>query len=146
MTAYAARVQPGIGHIQYREAQYGAVTRAYLVDVVKQFPADVIVRAYASVLRIVELLFVGPAADDDDDGQPPPRRAANGTGLALVVAAIAVAMTANTRTGLFLLFFVLYFCGFRGSSSTPAISSTSNSSPGGRPGSCCNRPSVTFVR
>ena len=110
VTTYAARVQPGVGHIAYCEAQYGAMTRAYLTDVVKQFPADVIVRAYASVLRIVELPFVGRGGDGDD-GQPPARRAAHGTGLALVVAAIALATAANTRAGVFLLFFVLYFCG-----------------------------------
>ena len=110
VTSYAGRVQPGVGHIEFCEARYGVATRAYVMDVVTRFPADVIVRAYASILRIVELPFIGRGSDDEN-GQRPPRRAADGTGLALVVAALALAMAANMRAGAFLLFFVLYFCG-----------------------------------
>jgi hypothetical protein len=109
VTSYAARVHPRIGHIEYCEAQYGGVTRAYLADVVKRFPADVIVRAYASILRIVELPFV-PAKDDDDE-KLHDRKAGHGIGLGLVVAAIALATAADTRTGLFLAFVLLYFAG-----------------------------------
>ncbi len=106
-----------------------------------------IVRAYASVLRIVELPFVGAVRPTmTTTGNRTPRRAANGTGLALVVAAIAVATAANMRIGLFLLFFVLYFCGL------PAIQFDARHFfhlefvTWWAAGSCCNRPSVTFVR
>lgn len=111
VTSYAGRVQPGVGHIEYCEAQYGGVTRAYLTDVVRRFPADVIVRAYASILRIVELPFVARYAKDDYDEKPYDRNAGHGIGLGLVVAAIALATAADTRVGLFLAFFLLYFAG-----------------------------------
>jgi len=111
VTSYAARVQPRVGHIAYCEAQYGAATRAYLMDVIKRFPADVIVRAYASVLRIVELPFAARSAGNDDDGKPHDRNAGNLIGLGLVVAAIALTTAVDTRAGIFLVFFLLYFAG-----------------------------------
>ena len=112
VTSYAARVHPGIGHIEYCEAGYGAATRAYLTDVVKRFPADVIVRAYASALRIVELPFVRPQQPGDDaDGQPLAHNDRYRIGLGLVIVAIGLATAVNTRAGLFLLFFLLYFGG-----------------------------------
>src|SRR5436190_5304747 len=110
VTSYAARVRPDVGHIEYCEAGYGAATRAYLTAVVERFPADVVVRGYASVLRIVELPF---AKRVDDDGQQTPssEEAGPGRGLALVGAAIVVATAANIRAGLFIVFFLLYFAG-----------------------------------
>jgi hypothetical protein len=110
VTSSAARVHPGIGHIEYCEAAYGRATRAYLWEVVRRFPADVIVRVYASVLRIVELPFA-ERSDGNDGGSPPVRDAGNGIGLVLVVAAVVMALAGNTRIGLFLLFFLLYFGG-----------------------------------
>ncbi len=111
VTSYAARVHPGIGHVEYCEQEYGRATRAYLSDVVRRFPADVIVRAYASVLRIVELPFAERPDGDDAGGDPKTRGGGSGIGLALVVAVLLVAAAANLRAGLFLLFFVLYFGG-----------------------------------
>ena len=109
VTSYAARVHPGIGHIEYCEAEYGVATRAYVMEVVSRFPADVIVRAYASALRIVELPFT------DRPNQPVDEQAAYnagyGLGLPIVVAAIVLATARSTRLGLFLLFFLLYFGG-----------------------------------
>jgi hypothetical protein len=109
VTSYAARVHPGIGHIDYCEAGYGAATRAYLMEAVERFPADVIVRACASALRIVELPFA--ERPDDDEAGAAERDPRSGSGLALVTVAIVLAMAGNTRIGLFLLFFVLYFGG-----------------------------------
>ena len=110
VTSYAARVHPGIGHIEYCEAGYGAATGAYLIDVIRRFPADAIVRACASVLRIVELPFA-ERPEGDEPGGDPAHEAGHGMGLALVVAAVLVAMAGNMRAGLFLLFFLLYFGG-----------------------------------
>ena len=110
-TSYAARVQPGIGHIEYCESGYGTATRTYLTEVVKRFPADIIVRAYASVLRIVELPFLPVEGRDDDNGRPLDWDAGHGMGLGLVIGAIVVATAVNVRAGLFLVFFLLYFGG-----------------------------------
>jgi len=115
MTSSAARARPGVGHIEYCEVEYGDATRAYLTDIVRRFPADVIVRGYASVLRIVELPFSPVPGIDDEAESPPEWRSGNGIGLALVTAAIMVVTAVDLRLGLFLLFFVLYF------GATPAI-------------------------
>jgi hypothetical protein len=108
VTSYAARVHPGVGHIEYCEAEYGRATRAYLIDVVSRFPADAIVRTYASALRIVELPFSERPDGDETDGKP---AAGSGIGLALVVVAILFATAGSKRLGLFLFFFLLYFGG-----------------------------------
>ena len=109
VTSYAARLHPGIGHIDYCEPEYGAATRAYLMEVVRRFPADVIVRAYASVLRIVELPFTD--RPNEDVSEQAAHNVGYGVGLPIVVAAIVLATIRNTRIGLFLLFFLLYFGG-----------------------------------
>jgi hypothetical protein len=115
-TSYAARRQPGIGHIEYCHPEYDRATGAYLMDLASRFPADMIVRAYASVRRIVELPFSWSRTGDPeplsgDDERPEPG-GQHGIGLALVVAAIGLASAASVRIGLFLLLFLLYFAGY----------------------------------
>jgi len=110
-TSYAARVHPGIGHIEYCEPEYGTATRSYLLDVVKRFPADIIARAYSSVLRVVELPFSPVPGWDDEGDQQPDWGAGHGIGLSLVIAAIVLTTTVDLRLGLFLVFFLLYFGG-----------------------------------
>ena len=116
VTSYTARARPGVGHIEYCQPAYDAATGRFLVELVKRFPADVIVRAYASVLRIVELpLTWKPVPPRDIDASPydaPAPEPASGIGLGLVVAAIALAAAVSVRIGLFLLFFLLYFGGY----------------------------------
>jgi hypothetical protein len=79
------------------------------MEVVRRFPADVIVRAYASVLRIVELPFTD--RPNEDVSEQAAHNVGYGVGLPIVVAAIVLATIRNTRIGLFLLFFLLYFGG-----------------------------------
>jgi hypothetical protein len=107
VTSYAARLRPGVGHIEYCSPQHGAVTQAYLIEALRRFPADFILRAYASVRRIVELPFTDRANEPVDDQIAHNR--AYGIGLPIVVAAILLAASTNLRVGLFMLFFVLYF-------------------------------------
>jgi hypothetical protein len=81
-------------------------------------PADTIVRAYASVLQIVQLplRWRMPPMEHSAVGFYRARKAvttwAMDTGLFLVLAAILAVMAANIRLGLFLTCFVLYFGGF----------------------------------
>jgi hypothetical protein len=117
VTSYAARTQPGVGPIEYCTSEYDVQTGRYLRELALRFPADMIVRAYASILRIVELAFTGrpvtpPGGNDHAENQAPGRPGASGPGFALVVVAAALALGANLRIGLFLLFFLLYFGGY----------------------------------
>ena len=117
VTSFASRQEPEIGHIAYCESEYDRQTGRYLRELGGRFPADMLVRAYASTLRIAELPFMGrPDAGaggyDHFENQAPGKPGASGPGLALVVAAIGLAMAANLRIGLFLVFLVLYFGGY----------------------------------
>jgi hypothetical protein len=104
-TSYASRLDPGIGHLEYCHPEYDRATGRYLADLATRFPADLIVRAYASVLRIVELPF---RPRQGGWGELETR----GLGLVLVSAAIVLVTVTDARLGLFLLFFLLYFGGY----------------------------------
>jgi hypothetical protein len=116
VTSSAARVQPGVGHIEYCQPQYDRATGRFLIDLVKRFPADMVVRAYASTVRIVELPFTwrdpGRAKTGGLQDQPPNPDAGHGIGLALIITTIGLAAAVSTRIGLFLLFWLLYFGGY----------------------------------
>jgi len=109
VTSYMARVHPEIGHIGMCEPSHSMASREYLVDVLRRFPADQIIRMSASVRRIVELPFSPVPGIDDDGDRPVDWGAGHGIGLSLVLATIALMMAVNMRVGLFLLFFLLYF-------------------------------------
>ena len=111
VTSYAGRVHPGIGRLDYCEAGHGAATSEFLGDVVRRFPADIMARGYASVLRIVELPLTGRQMVDDDFDRTPVYNGGRGFGIAVTVIAIALATTADVRIGAFLLFFLLYYAG-----------------------------------
>jgi hypothetical protein len=110
VTSYAGRARPGVGHIEYCWPDYDRATGSYLRALVTRFPADIVVRAYASVLRIVELPFAWERVTQADREAHPPHR--SGVGLALVLATLTLATVASARIGLFLLFFLLYFGGY----------------------------------
>ena len=109
VTSYAARVHPGVGHFGWCETPYSIATREYLTDVVKRFPADAIVRIYASILRVVELPFAPAVLDNLGDHID--WSAGHGFGLTLVLAAMLIVAAADLRLGLFLAFFLLFFGG-----------------------------------
>lgn len=115
-TSYAARLRPGVGHIEYCWPEYDAATGQYLKDLVRRFPADMIVRGYASILQIAELPITwrrpipeGTETLQAGDRTPHHER---GVGLALIVAAIGLTTVVSVRVALFLLFFLLYFGGY----------------------------------
>jgi hypothetical protein len=112
-TSYAARLNPATGSIGYCKPEYDAATGRYLWDLARHFPGDMIVRAYGSVLRIVELPFSwNRAVEANFEGQRPGPAGLHGFGLAVVLAAIVLATVVSTRNGLFMIFFILYFGGY----------------------------------
>jgi hypothetical protein len=117
-TSYAARVEPGLGHIEYCGPAYDDVTRSFMLDVAHHTPADFLVRAYASSLQMVQLPFRWRAA-------PMPGVAtqyygvrnaitsqAKEAGIFLVVAAVVLITASSIRLGLFVIAFLLYFGGY----------------------------------
>jgi hypothetical protein len=109
VTSQAARRQPGIGHFGWCGPAYSTASRNYLLQLASFFPADFIVRAFASIRRVVELPFSPVPGIDDDDGKVVDWGAGHGVGLTIVVAAIGLALASDLRIGLFLIFFLLYF-------------------------------------
>jgi hypothetical protein len=116
VTSYAGRVRPGIGHIEYCTPRYEAAVSGLLRDLVRHFPADIVVRAYASILRIVELPFTwwypAPAPTGGLDDQPPNPHAGHGAGLVLMVLTVGLISGVSVRLGVFLVLFLLYFAGY----------------------------------
>lgn len=108
----------GLGPMEYCSAEYDSATGAYLRDIVGRTPADVLIRAYASVLKVLDLplYWWGPAADGiaESSFSAPGRllRYASG-GFALAALLSVVALGAHaTRLGVLALLFVLYFGGY----------------------------------
>jgi hypothetical protein len=113
VTSYAARVDTGVTHIEYCHPEYDAATGRYFSDLARHFPGDMIVRGYASALRIVELPFSWNRTPWwDFDGQRPDPAGSNRYGFAIVAAAVVLATLGSVRIGLFLIFFLVYFGGY----------------------------------
>jgi hypothetical protein len=113
VTSYAARLHPDVGHIGYCDPTYDAATGRYFMDLAAHFPADMIARAYASTLRIVELPFSwGRTRQEYFDVQFPDPAGAKRYGATIIVAALVLATIGSVRIGLFLMFFLLYFGGY----------------------------------
>lgn len=115
---YARRVQPGGPLPVYCSAEYDLQSGNYFKAIVQSFPADIIVRAYGSVLQIAELPFLWWAAPTPGwlasfyDERAVILRPLIGVGVYIVGLALLAAGTANFRLACFLLFFVAYFGGY----------------------------------
>ena len=117
-TSYAARVQPGLGHIEYCGPAYDSVTRSFMLDVASHTPADFLVRAYASSLQMVQLPFRWRAAPMPDVAVTYYRirnaitSRVKEAGIFLVVTAVVLITASSIRLGLFVVAFLLYFGGY----------------------------------
>lgn len=107
----------GAAPVEYCSAEYDAATLSYLREIVREFPGDVLTRAYASVLRVVDLPFYWWNTLEDE---PSAQRSTLGRALTYIdgTARLAVGLTivmlgaTSIRLGLFALCLVLYFGGF----------------------------------
>src|ERR1043166_2161826 len=117
-TSYAARLQPGVKAIEYCSPEYGEVTRAYMFDVVRHTPGDILVRAYASSLRMTQLPLrwrfppMPHLAVDYYKLRKALTTRAQDAGIFLVLAALFLVTSYSLRLGLFLVGVLLYFGGY----------------------------------
>jgi hypothetical protein len=98
VASYASRFRPDLGYIDYCSHEYDVASGEYLRHILTTFPADLVARAYASALHVLELPF-----------QRLPAIAPAGPLLAAVFVTVLAAF--EIRYALFALFVVLYFCG-----------------------------------
>jgi hypothetical protein len=118
VSSFAQRTSPGVPRIEYCSHEYDVASGRYLRDLVGQFPADFVTRAYSSMLVISELPFLRPAAPLPNWAPGIYERRTRllkdmpGLGIFLVLAALVLASSTNVRLGLFLLFFAAYLAGY----------------------------------
>jgi hypothetical protein len=117
-TSYAARRQPGLGHVEYCGTAYDDVTRSFMLDVARHTPADFLVRAYASSLQMVQLPFRWRAAPIPDVAvyyysvRNTITSHLKEAGIFLVAIAVLFITASSIRLGLFAVAFLLYFGGY----------------------------------
>ena len=95
---FAGRVRPDLGYIEYCSRSYDVASWEYLRRILLTFPADMVTRAYASALHILELPFerLGPLRV---------------VGPASAVLCVMLASALSVRLALFAVFLLLYFGG-----------------------------------
>jgi hypothetical protein len=111
--------------IGYLSSDYDAESVRYLIDIVRNWPADILVRAYAAVLKIVEFPFtIGIYTPGTPDAvrsavaaafyakQQAALRLLQQTGLPLVVVSLGMVSTRGVRRALLILCALLYFAGY----------------------------------
>jgi hypothetical protein len=116
--SYARRAAlPSVG-FAFCSHDYDTASGKYLTAIAGAFPADIVTRAYASILRIVELPRASagrPLADWHAslyDARETLLDRNAGWSMDVVGAALLLALGANARLGLFLLFVVLFVGGY----------------------------------
>jgi hypothetical protein len=98
VSSYAGRFRPDLGYIEYCSHEYDVASWEYLRHILIAFPADIVTRAYASALHVLEL----PFQRFDPTGY---------AGLALAATFTAAASWKSIRLALFALFVFVYFGG-----------------------------------
>lgn len=114
------------GHpLEYVSSEYDKAMVEYILKIARHWPADILTRAYGSVLAVLEFPFkVGayinrvPYGIKDPrilalyDGQIAVLELLQGWGLYFVGGALALIAATSVRASLILLLFVLYFAGY----------------------------------
>jgi hypothetical protein len=115
---YAHRAQPASARLAFCSHEYDVESGRYLRAIVSSFPADLIARAYASVLQIAELPFLSwPSpmtgwASSLYNARADFLRPKIGWGVYIGAVAFLLTGATSLRLGLFLLFFAAYFGGY----------------------------------
>ena len=114
VNSYAYRTG-GADFIPYCSAEYDAASGAWLRDIVLRFPADVLTRAYASTLQILDLPFFlwregWQSAQGSSLGAI--LHVMAGSARLATIAAVVSLGAISVRLGLFALFITLYFGGY----------------------------------
>src|SRR6185436_18437007 len=120
VSAYERRVHPGSPPVVFCSHEYDVVTAEYLLDIVRQFPADMLTRAYASVSGIARLPFKLEYSSSPLPGLAPAVYAVRlavmpfltRSGPLWIAAAILLVSLVSVRLALFLAFFLVYFGGY----------------------------------
>jgi hypothetical protein len=98
VASYANRFRPDLGYIEYCSHEYDVASWEYLRHIILTFPADMLTRAYASALRVLDLPFRGIAA-------------LTYAGSLLAAVLVLVVGATSLRRALFAVFVILYFGG-----------------------------------
>ena len=119
VNGYARRRQPGLQPMVFCSHEYDVQSGRYLRDIALTFPADMAVRAYASVIQIVELPFRRWRPPPIDGWFPHLYGArvrlvqpADQWGTYVTVVALLMAGAVSIRLGLALVFLLAYFGGY----------------------------------
>jgi len=99
ISSYASRMRPDLGYIEYCSHEYDVASGEYLRHILFTFPADIVTRAYASTLHVLNL---------------PLQRIPllNVTGPLVAALFVLLASTISIRLALFAVFLMLYFAGY----------------------------------
>ena len=99
VSSYATRFRPDLGYIEYCSREYDVASWQYLRHILVTFPADIVTRAYASALQVLDLPF---------------RRfdVLKHTGPLLAAVFVLAISSASLRLALFAAFVILYFGGY----------------------------------
>jgi hypothetical protein len=118
VSSYAARFRPDLGYIDYCSHEYDVASWEYARQILVTFPADMVTRAYASVLHVLNLPF--------EHVDPPfaghavllysvrahVLEALDHTGLLLASVFVLAISWSSLRLALFALFVIVYFGGY----------------------------------
>jgi hypothetical protein len=117
VSSYGNRIRPDLGYIDYCSHEYDVASWDYLRQILTTFPADMMTRALASVVQVLDLPFY--ASDPPFSGHLVTAYSARAvvlqalrhTGPFLAAAFVLAISAASLRLALFAAFMMLYFGG-----------------------------------
>jgi len=99
VSAYASRLHPDRGFIEYCSHEYDVASWEYLRSILARFPADMLTRAYAAAMHVVDVPFAR-------------LRMPAWVGLGAAAAFAAAISVSSVRLALFAVFAIVYFGGY----------------------------------